>query len=81
MALAFAALNRQILLRRANLLKSKLSLKQRRAILTRSVSGLVPYVVATGLAALSPYITLGIAAALALFYALPIASGLGVSET
>ena len=59
----------------------KLSHRQRRMILTRSVSGLFPYVVATGLAAVSPYVTLAIMAALALFYALPIASGVGVSET
>jgi uncharacterized membrane protein len=80
MSFAFAALNRQILLRRPQLLRAELSLETRRAILARSVSGLVPYVLATALAAISPYITLGIAAALALFYALPIASGIGVSE-
>ena len=74
MALAFSALNRQILLRRPQLLKVPLSVKERRAIFRRSVSGLAPYAVATGLAAVSPYATLGITAAVAGFYALPIAS-------
>lgn len=40
----------------------------------RTVTGVVPYAVATGLAAVSPYLTLGITAALALFYALPLAN-------
>lgn len=80
MASAFASLNSQILLRRPQLLRVKLSARQRRMILYRSVSGLFPYIVATGLAAVSPYVTLAIMAALALFYALPIASSAGVSE-
>ncbi len=78
MALAFANLNRQILLGRSHMLRSELSLDRRRRILARSVSGLLPYVLATALAAVSPYITLAICLALAVFYALPVASG--VSE-
>jgi uncharacterized membrane protein len=78
MAVAFASVNTQILLRRPHLLRVQLSSAQRRMILTRSLSGLLPYVVATGLSAVSPYVTLAIMAALALFYALPIASGVGV---
>jgi uncharacterized membrane protein len=74
MALAFAALNRQILLRRPQLLKIPLSLPERRTIVRRSATGLAPYTAATALAAVSPYATLGITAALAIFYALPIAS-------
>jgi uncharacterized membrane protein len=74
MALAFTTLNRQILVGRPHLLKGELSLERRRKILTRSVSGLVPYVIATGVSAVSPYATLAICAALAIFYALPIAS-------
>jgi TMEM175 potassium channel family protein len=79
MAVAFAMLNTQILLRRPHLLRVQLTGQQRRRILARSVTGLVPYVVATALAAVSPYITLAIMAALAVFYAMPIASGSGVS--
>jgi uncharacterized membrane protein len=74
MAIAFAALNRQILFSRTHLLKTPLSLERRRKILRRSLSGLAPYVVATALAAVSPYLTVAITAALAAFYALPIAS-------
>ena len=74
MTLAFSALNRQILLGRPQLLKVALSLEERRAILRRSITGVTPYAVATGLAAVSPYITLGITAGLAGFYALPLAS-------
>jgi len=77
MAVAFAALNRHILLARAHLLSAELSLDERRRILARSVTGLPPYVVATLLAFVSSYITLGICAAMAIFYALPVASGQG----
>jgi uncharacterized membrane protein len=75
MALAFAALNRHILLDRAHMLSAELPLAERRRILSRSVSGLGPYLLATILAVVSPYITLAICGALAVFYALPIASG------
>jgi TMEM175 potassium channel family protein len=74
MSLAFSAVNRQILFSRAHLMKTQLSLEARRKILRRSLSGLVPYVLATGLAAVSPYATVAITAGLAVFYALPIAS-------
>jgi TMEM175 potassium channel family protein len=77
MALAFTALNRQILLRRPHLLRGKLSLEERRRILARAQVGLIPYIVATALALVSPYVTLAICAALAVFYALPIASSVG----
>jgi uncharacterized membrane protein len=74
MAIAFALLNRQILLGRPQLLNRQLTLERRRRILFRSITGLLPYVLATGLAAVSPYVTLAICAALAVFYALPAAS-------
>ena len=74
MALTFSALNHQILLRRPHLLSPQLSLQERRAIFRRSVTGVLPYAVATALAVVSPYATLGIAAGLAAFYALPLAS-------
>ncbi|MGH8862366.1 MAG: TMEM175 family protein [Jatrophihabitantaceae bacterium] len=75
MAVAFAALNRHILLGRSQLISPEMPLAQRRRILLRSISGLIPYAVATALAVVSAYVTLAICAALALFYALPLASG------
>jgi uncharacterized membrane protein len=74
MALTFSALNRQILLRRPHLLKARLSHQERVAMFRRTVSGVPPYALATGLAAVSPYLTLGISAALAAFYATPLAN-------
>jgi uncharacterized membrane protein len=75
MAVFFATLNRHILLTKAHLLHLELSIEQRRQILFRSISGVVPYAIATALAVVSAYVTLGICAALAVFYALPIGSG------
>jgi uncharacterized membrane protein len=75
MSLAFATLNRHILLRKAHLLSDSLDLERRRQILSRSIAGLIPYVVATAVAAFSPDLTLIICAGIAVFYALPIASG------
>jgi uncharacterized membrane protein len=75
MAVAFAALNRHILLARAHMLSAELPLQERRRILARSVSGLAPYLIATLVALVSAYATLAICGALAVFYALPIASG------
>ncbi|MBV9424809.1 MAG: hypothetical protein JOZ98_17995, partial [Solirubrobacterales bacterium] len=75
MSIAFASLNRHILLRKAHLLGQDLGEERRRAILGRSAIGLIPYVVATALAPVSPYATLIICAAVAVFYALPIGSG------
>jgi uncharacterized membrane protein len=75
MALCFSALNRHILLVKAHMLEAELPVDQRRRMLARSVSGVLPYAIATGLAAVSSYLTLAICAALAAFYALPVASG------
>jgi uncharacterized membrane protein len=77
MGLAFAALNRQILLRRSHLLRDELPVQQRRRILLRSRWGLPPYALATALAFVSPYLTLIICGSLAVYYALPAASGAG----
>ncbi|HZU59900.1 MAG TPA: TMEM175 family protein [Solirubrobacteraceae bacterium] len=76
MAVAFTALNAQILLRRPELLTTPLAPEVRRRIFLRSFSGVFPYVVATALAVVSPYATLGLSAALAAFYALPFAGGI-----
>jgi hypothetical protein len=75
MATFFAALNRHILLTKAHLLHADLPVQQRRQILVRSISGVVPYAIATALAVVSAYLTLAICAALGLFYAFPIGSG------
>jgi uncharacterized membrane protein len=75
MSIAFSALNHHILLRKPERLQADLPEEHRRRILSRSISGLVPYVVATALAFVSAYVTLAICAAVAVFYAFPIASG------
>jgi uncharacterized membrane protein len=76
MSVMFAALNRHVMLRKAHMLEQELSLERRRQILGRTVTGLIPYALATALAFVSPYITLAICAAIAVFYAQPVASGL-----
>jgi uncharacterized membrane protein len=75
MSIFFAALNRHILLDRAHLLRSELPLEVRRHVLSRSITGLAPYVLATALAPVSAYATLAICGAVAVYYALPAASG------
>jgi uncharacterized membrane protein len=75
MALAFATLNRHILLARAHMLSAEIPFEERRRILGRSVLGVAPYLIATILAVLSAYASLAICGGLALYYALPIASG------
>jgi uncharacterized membrane protein len=77
MSVAFSVLNRHILLARAHMLSTEIPLEDRRRILARAMSGLLPYLVATALAAVSAYATLAICGALAVFYALPVASGGG----
>lgn len=75
MSLAFVVLNRHILLRKTQLLNEPIDLDRRRKILSRGAVGLIPYAIATAVAAFSPDLTLIICAAVAAFYALPIASG------
>lgn len=75
MSLAFVVLNRHILLRKTQLLNEPIDLDRRRTILSRGAVGLIPYAIATAVAAFSPDLTLIICAAVAAFYALPIASG------
>jgi uncharacterized membrane protein len=75
MACVFAITNRHILFARPQLHRVPLSDAERQRIIVRGVAGLIPYLVATALAAVSTYATLAICAGVALFYALPIASG------
>ena len=75
MGVCFAALNRHILLVKPDRLREDIPLERRRQILTRSISGVIPYAIATALAVVSSYATLAICAALGVFYAFPISSG------
>jgi uncharacterized membrane protein len=75
MSVAFGALNRLILLKRAQMLSTELRPEERRHVLRRSIIGLAPYLLATVLAAVSAYLTLAICALVAVYYALPAASG------
>jgi uncharacterized membrane protein len=75
MSIAFAVLNRHILLVKSHLMDAKMPEERRRKVLSRSVTGLIPYALATGLAVVSAYVTLAMCAAIAAFYALPLASG------
>lgn len=75
MSVAFATLNRLILLNRAHMLSTELAPEERRHVLRRSIIGLAPYLLATVLAAVSAYVTLTICALVAVYYALPAASG------
>jgi uncharacterized membrane protein len=75
MSITFATLNRHILFRKAHLLNAEIPQTRRRQILLRSISGLIPYAVATAIAPLSADVTLIICAAIAVFYSLPIAAG------
>jgi hypothetical protein len=75
MAVFFTLLNAHILLVKHHKLTRSLPAERRRQILARSVSGLVPYAVATALAVVSSYLTIAICLGIAVFYALPIGSG------
>ena len=78
MGLVFVIANRQILLRRPQLLREPIERETARNILKYAALGQIPYALAVVLAFVSPYITLGICAACAVYYALPVASrGLG----
>jgi uncharacterized membrane protein len=75
MGVMFGLLNGVILLRRQNLLKEPLSASRRRQIFSRAAGGILPYVVAVGVAFVSAYASIAICGAIGVFYALPIASG------
>jgi uncharacterized membrane protein len=75
MSITFAGLNYHTLFPKSHLLATQLSDERRKQIITRGVGGLLPYALATALAAVSPYVTLVICGLVAAFYALPLASG------
>jgi uncharacterized membrane protein len=74
MSLAFVATNRYILLSKPQLHRMPMSEHERRQILRRNFTGLLPYALATALAAASAYAALAICGAVAVFYALPFAN-------
>jgi uncharacterized membrane protein len=75
MAVFFAALNRHILLVKHDKLTKSMPVEHRQRILLRSIIGVIPYAVATALAAVSSYVTLAICFVLGVYYAFPIGSG------
>jgi uncharacterized membrane protein len=77
MGVFFALMNRHILFVRPELLAREIPAEHRRQILTRSVGGITPYVLAVALAPVSAYATLIVTSAVAVFYALPAASSAG----
>ena len=81
MSILFGELNRHILLHKAHFLVTPMTEWRRRQIRARAAAGLIPYVVATALAAVSAYATLAVCAAVAVYYALPRASGMERSST
>jgi uncharacterized membrane protein len=75
MGAVFVLTNRQILLRRPQLLREPIPPDVARRTLKYAALGQIPYGLAVFLAFVSPYITLVICAACAVYYALPVASG------
>jgi uncharacterized membrane protein len=71
MSVLFFAMQFHTLRRRPELLHRDISPEMRDAVLRRNVAGLLPYLVATALAAVSPYATLAVSALVAVFYAVP----------
>src|ERR1700712_4358993 len=78
---AFVLTNRQILLKRARLLKEPIPPERARRLFHYAALGQIPYVLAVALAIVSPYVTLAICALTAIYYSLPIATrGAGVQS-
>jgi uncharacterized membrane protein len=71
---AFVLTNRQILLKRPQLLKEPIPPERARRLLYFAALGQIPYVLAVALAIVSPYVTLAICALTAVYYSLPIAT-------
>jgi uncharacterized membrane protein len=71
MGIAFAALIHHTLFPKAHMLHRELTEKRRRQLMHRSVTGLLPYALATAIAPLWPAASLLICGAVAAFYASP----------
>jgi uncharacterized membrane protein len=77
----FVLTNRQILLKRAELLREPIPPETARRLLHFAALGQIPYLLAVLLAFVSPYVTLAICALTAVYYSLPMASrGAGVQS-
>jgi uncharacterized membrane protein len=74
MGAVFAATNRQILLKRPQLLKEPIPPETGRRLLQLAALGQIPYVLAVVLAVVSPYLTLAICGLTAVYYSLPVAT-------
>jgi uncharacterized membrane protein len=70
----FVLANRQILLKRPQLLKEPIDPETARRLLSFAALGQIPYVLAVALAVVSPYATLAICGLTAVYYSLPIAT-------
>jgi uncharacterized membrane protein len=75
MGAVFVGANRQILLKRPQLLKEPIAPERARRLLYFAALGQIPYVLAVVLAIVSPYVTLAICASTAVYYSLPLATG------
>ncbi len=82
MGAVFVATNRQILLRRPQLLKEPIASEQAHRLLYFAALGQIPYVLAVALAIVSPYVTLAICGLTAVYYSLPVATrGVGGGQS
>jgi uncharacterized membrane protein len=70
----FVGANRQILLKRPQLLKEPIPRATARRLLHFAALGQIPYLLAVALAIVSPYVTLAICALTAVYYSLPVAT-------
>ena len=75
LTVVFVTLNWHILFRKEHMLGADLDPAERHKIISRGLTGVAPYAVATGVASWSSYATLAICAAIAVFYASPLATG------
>ena len=71
MSVLFFAMQFYALRRRPHLLHRDITPETRDAVLRRNAAGLLPYLLATAVAAVSPYVTLAVTALVAVFYAVP----------
>jgi uncharacterized membrane protein len=71
MSVLFFAMQVYALRVRPQLLHRRMTPEIRDAVLRRNAAGLLPYLLATAVAAASPYATLALTAAVAVFYAVP----------
>jgi uncharacterized membrane protein len=71
MSCVFYAIQWHVLVRRPELLHTGVTAETRETVLKRNRFGLLPYVIATAVAAISAYLTFAICVAIAVYYAIP----------